>query len=64
MNLSDAVRHAMELDVFNRAERKHLEGQGYMRSASEKMPEQKNSLEEGLTILQKTILYPEKSFEG
>ena len=29
MNL--AVRHAVELEAFNKAEKKHLEGQGYMR---------------------------------
>ena len=35
-NLNDAVRHAVELEAFNRAERRHLEGQGYMRVTSEK----------------------------
>lgn len=27
-NLNDAVRHAVELEAFNRAERKHLEAEG------------------------------------
>jgi hypothetical protein len=33
-NLNDAVRHAVELKAFNRAEKKTLEGQGYMRTLS------------------------------
>ena len=41
-NLNDAVRHAVELEAFNRAERQHLEGQGYMRVTSEK-PDEENS---------------------
>ena len=32
LNLNDAVRHAVELEAFNRAERKHLESQGYYRT--------------------------------
>ena len=30
-NLNMAVRHAVELEAFNKAEKKHLEGEGYMR---------------------------------
>ena len=64
MNLNDAVRHAVELEAFNRAERTHLEGQGYMRSTVEKVPEQRNDLEDGLKALQKTVSDLQKSFEG
>ena len=64
LNLNDAVRHAVELEAFNRAERKHLEGQGYMRSTVEKVPEQRNDLEDGLKALQKTVSDLQKSFEG
>lgn len=35
LNLSDAVRHAVELEGFNKAERKHDEGRGYLRSTSQ-----------------------------
>ena len=63
-NLNDAVRHAVELEAFNRAERKYSEDQGYMRSTSEKMPEEKNSMEEDLKALQKTVSDLCKSFEG
>ena len=68
LNLNDAVCHAVELEAFNRAERKHLEGQGYMRSTVEKVPEQRNiqrnNLEDGLKALQKTVSDLQKSFEG
>ncbi|MCG7870401.1 MAG: hypothetical protein JAY74_29030, partial [Candidatus Thiodiazotropha taylori] len=64
-NLNDAVRHAVELEAFNRAERKHLEAEGYMRSASLKAPEEKNSsLEKDLRTLQKTVSDLHKSFES
>ena len=33
-DLNDAVRHAVELDAFNSAERKQIENQGYMRNIS------------------------------
>lgn len=37
-SLNMAVRHAVELEAFNKAERKHLEGEGYMRSATLEEP--------------------------
>ncbi len=40
-DLNDAVRHAVELEAYNRAERKQLEGEGYLRASSENMPESK-----------------------
>ena len=33
--LNMAVRHAVELEAFNKAERKHLEGQGFMRATNQ-----------------------------
>ena len=57
VSLNDAIRHAVELEAFNRAERKHLEGQGYMRSASEKVPEQKTSIEDDLKALTKVFRF-------
>ena len=33
-DLDDAVRHAVELEAYNRAERRKTEGEGYFRSAN------------------------------
>ena len=55
VSLNDAVRHAVELEAFNRAERKQLEGQGYMRSTSEKVPELTTSIEDDLKSLTKIV---------
>jgi hypothetical protein len=35
INLNDAIRHAVELEAFNKAELKRNEGGGYLRSATE-----------------------------
>jgi hypothetical protein len=35
LNLNDAVRHAVELEAFNKAERKRDYGRGYLRSTSQ-----------------------------
>ena len=35
LNLSDAVRHAVELEAFNKTERKRDDGRGYIRSTSQ-----------------------------
>ena len=63
VSLNDAVRHAVELEAFNRAERKHIEGQGYMRNASEKVSEQNTSIEEELKALTKVVSDLGKSVE-
>ena len=34
-NLNDAVRHAVELEAFNKAELKHEEGRGYLRTTAQ-----------------------------
>ena len=54
-NLNDAVRHAIELEAFNRAERQHLEGQGYMRVTSEKPSEENSDFQNKMESLQKTV---------
>ena len=33
-DLNDAVRHAVELEAYNRAEKKKTEGEGYLRTAN------------------------------
>ena len=63
-NLNDAVRHAVELEAFNRAERKHLEGQGYMRNTSEKVTEAQSNLEKDVKSLQKTVAELHRAFES
>ena len=35
VNLNDALCHAVELDAFNSAERRHVEDRGYLREASQ-----------------------------
>ena len=54
-NRNDAVLHAVELEAINRAERKHLESEVYMRSAFSKDSEEKNCLEKDLRTLQKKL---------
>ena len=63
-NLNDAVRYTVELEAFNRAERKPLESEGYMRSASSKDSEEKNCLKKDLRTLQKTVPDLHKSFNS
>ena len=41
VDLNDAVRHAVELDAFNSAERRQTGSQGYMRNVSENQRPQK-----------------------
>ena len=63
VNLNDAIRHAVELEAYNRAERKHLEGQGFMRTTAEKVDDSNNKLEDDMKQLQKTVADLHKSFE-
>ena len=58
-NLNDAVRHAVELEAFNRAERKHQEGQGYL------MATNKSNSTEGkeITELKRMIEEMRRNFE-
>ena len=62
--LNDAVRHAVELEAFNRAERQHLEGQGYMRVTSEKPDEENSDFQNKMETLQKTVTDLQKSFNA
>ena len=63
-NLNDAVRHAVELEAFNRAERRHLEGQGYMRVTSEKPSDENSDFQNKMETLQKTVTDLQKSFNA
>ena len=55
VNLNDAIRHAVELVAYNRAERKHLEGQGFMRTTAEKADDS-NKLEDDMKLAFMTTL--------
>ncbi len=61
-DLNDAVRHAVELEAFDRAERKHMEGQGYMRTTSERSPGQDNTMDRDFKALQKSVAELQQSF--
>jgi hypothetical protein len=37
INLNDAIRHAVELEAFNKAELKRNEGDGYLRAVSQQL---------------------------
>ena len=60
-SLNMAVRPAVELEAFNKAERKHLEGQGFMRATNQqetKMPSTPSEfkmLHESMLKMQKTL---------
>ena len=57
-DLNDAVRHAVELEAYNRAERKKQEGQGYLFSANAsetRSPEQNDSNNTSMESLTKTL---------
>ena len=60
-SLNMAVRHAVELEAFNKAERKHLEGQGFMRSTNkqeQKDPDRQDELKllkNNMFKIQKTL---------
>ena len=61
-NLNDAIRHAVELEAYNRAEKRQQEAQGYIQSATEPNDETK-SLREDMTSLQKSMSDLTKAFE-
>ncbi|CAC5414114.1 unnamed protein product [Mytilus coruscus] len=50
-DLNDAIRHAVELEAFNKAEIKRIEGQGFLRTASENT----HSADSITSLLLKTI---------
>lgn len=62
-SLNMAVCHAVELEAFNKAERKHLEGQGYMRSANQEEQKQTEKHDE-LKTLKDTMLSMQKTLEA
>lgn len=58
-SLNDAVRHAVELEAFNKAERKTLDGQTYLRSV--KQTDDKHSkLQRDVEQLQKAMVQIQK----
>ena len=58
-----AVRHAVELEAFNKAERKHLEGQGFMRSTNQQ--EQKDpDRQDELKLLKNNMFKIQKTLES
>ena len=69
VNLNDAIRHAVELEAYNRAEKKHIEGQGYLITTSEAVDKSdiKSSnfkLDEEMRSLQKTLAELQKSVQS
>ena len=62
-SLNMAVRHAVELEAFNKAERKHLEGQGFMRATNQEVTKENNTFYE-LKTLQDSMLQMQKTLEG
>ena len=52
-SLNMAVRHVVELEAFNKAERKHMEGQGFMRATNQRRQKESEKQDE-LKILKKT----------
>lgn len=56
-NLNDAIRHAVELEAFNRAEKAKLTTQGLIGSAdmAPKEPTEKKTMDPGLDRLQNTV---------
>ena len=54
VNLNDAVRHAVKLEAFKKAEIKKTEGKGYLRMASETFDSDSN-ISDTLKSMQKTL---------
>ena len=57
------VCHAVELEAFNKAKRKHLEGQGFMRATNQEVTKENNTFDE-LKTLQDSMLQMQKTLEG
>ena len=61
INLNDAIRHAVELEAFNKAELKREEGQGYLRATSDEGNRESElssilkNMQTALTDLQKEV---------
>ena len=54
-DLNDAVRHAVELEAYNRAERRKQEGQGYLCSTNTKEMESESSKADSMETLTSTL---------
>ena len=51
-SLNMSVRHAVEFEAFNKAERKHLEGQGFMRATNQLETKETSTPSEFKTLLE------------
>ena len=63
-SLNMAVRHAVELEAFNKAEEKHLEGEGYMSQTNQEIPRQKLEESDELKSLKETMKSMQKTLES
>ena len=63
-SLDMALQHAMELEAFNKAEKKHLEGEGYMRQTNQEIPRQKLEESDELKSLKETMKSMQKTLES
>ena len=61
-NLNDAVRHAVELEAFNKAEIKRADGQGFLRQARE--TEISGDFSQALKELQNVVVDLQKEVRG
>ena len=63
-SLNMAVRHAVELEAFNKAERKHIEGQGYMRTTNQQEQERQDQSVYELQSLKNAVFNMQKSLRS
>ncbi|VDI75288.1 Hypothetical predicted protein [Mytilus galloprovincialis] len=59
-DLNDAIRHAVELEAFNKAESKRIEGQGFLRTASENRHSADNMTSQLLKTMSETLIELQK----
>ena len=62
-SLNMAVRHAVELEAFNKAERKQMEGQGFMR-ATNQLEQKEPEKEDELKILKNSMFKMQKTLDN
>ena len=63
-SLNMAVRHAVELEAFNKAERKHIEGQGYNRTTNQQEQERQDQSVYELQSLKNAVFNMQKSLRS
>ena len=62
-SLNMAVRHSVELEAFNKAERKHMEGLGFMR-ATNQLEQKEAEKEDELKILKNSMFKMQKTLDN